>query len=202
MLSHRLAPALTSVGLGFGILFAAPFSRDVTSGIGRKAESARPYPTRTGAREARLSEGEPIARVTVARVGLDSPVLEGIEAGTLARGAGHVPRTALPGEEEKSAPSVIAVPRGRCAEAVGRLRLGEWVRLTTPLGPRRYRVADRRTLEPTALRLGPATAARINLIAPYPSDSPGPAPLRLVVALERANEVPPPLSAFASIGNW
>jgi len=187
MLSHRLAPALASVGLGCGILFTAPFARDVYLGIERHAAGVGPVEESRSARKP-LSDGDLVGRVTVARLGLDSPVFEGIGAGTLARGAGHVPKTALPGEEQKSAPSVIAVSRGLRAEAVARLRLGDRVRLITPTGLRRYRVAERRILEPEAFRVGPAATARVALVASYPSDTPGPAPMRLAVFLEQTAE--------------
>jgi len=178
MFTYRLAPALASVGLGCGILFTAPLAREITSpgagpGFAPALSAARP------------AAGELVARLTASRLSLDSPVFEGIDAGVLAKGAGHVPGTSLPGEEEKSSPSVIAVPRGSNGAAVAGLRLGDRLRLTTFGGPKRYRVTERRILEPALLRLGPAGDARITLIAPYPSDYPGPAPLRLAVALER-----------------
>ena len=44
---------------------------------------------------------------------------------------------------------------------------------------------ERRVVEPARFRLASAPGARITLIAPYPSDYPGPAPMRVAVALER-----------------
>lgn len=178
MFTHRFVPALASVGLGCGLLFTAPLAREISSSGAGRGQAPVAF-------AARVEPGELVARLSVSRLSLDSPVLEGIEAGTLARGAGHVPGTALPGEEEKSNPSVIAIARGTNGTAVAGLRLGDRVRLTTALGPRRYRVIERRVLEPARFRLGSAPSARITLIAPYPSDYPGPAPLRLAVALER-----------------
>jgi sortase A len=177
--TYRLAPALASVGLGLGILLTAPLAREISIlGGGQPA----PIPSIVSARPA---SGEIVARLTASRLSLDSPVFEGVGAAVLARGAGHVPGTSLPGEEEKSSPSVIAVSRGSNGAAVAGLRLGDRVRLTTFGGPKRYRVTERRVLAPERLRLGAASGARITLIAPYPSDYPGPAPLRLAVALER-----------------
>jgi sortase A len=172
MFSHRLAPALTSVGLAFGILFTVPFARNAYPGIAQRAGNAS---------RARISDGELIGRLTVSRLELDAPVLEGIASNTLARGAGHLPETAFPGEEKAGSPSAIAISRGSCARAIGRLRLGDRVRLATSLGLRRYRVVERRTFEPAAFRLDPT--ARVTLIAPFPPDSLGPAPLRLLVSL-------------------
>ncbi len=180
MFTNRLVPALASVGLGCGILFTAPLTREVYSGTGADRGQA---PVATAA--ARPERGELVARLTVSRLSLDSLVFEGIEAATLARGAGHVPGTALPGEEEKSNPSVIAIARGRNGAAVAGLRLGDRVRLTTSLGPRRYRVIERRVVEPAQFRLGSATGPRITLVAPYPSNFLGPAPMRVAIAMER-----------------
>lgn len=176
MFSHRLAPALTSVGLGFGILFTVAFARNADPGIEQRPENAA---------RARVPEGDLIARLTVSRVELDAPVLEGIAANTLARGAGHLPETPLPGEERSGSPSAIAISRGSCARAIGRLRLGDRVGLATSLGLHRYRVVERRTFEPAAFRLDPT--ARLTLIAPFPPDSLGPAPLRLLVSLAPEN---------------
>ncbi len=121
--------------------------------------------------------------MTVSRLALDSAVLEGLEAGTLAKGAGHVPGTALPGEERAARPSLIAFARGRAASTVAGLRLGDHVRLTSARGPRRYRVVERRIEEPRHLLLDQASSGHLTLIAPFPPDFPGPAPMRLAVVL-------------------
>jgi sortase A len=181
MLSDRIVPALASVGLGCSLLFTAGFAREVYSGIAGP-EATRPARARAATR---LESGELVARLTVPRLALDSLVFEGVEAGTLARGAGHLPGTSLPGEEEDSNPCIIAIARGERGAAVASLRLGDRVRLTTSLGLRSYRVTERRVIEPAAFRLGPASSVRVTLLAPFPSDSLGPAPMRLAVALER-----------------
>jgi sortase A len=181
MLSDRIVPALASVGLGCSLLLTAGLAREVSSGIAGPETTG---PARAhGA--ARLESGELVGRLTVPRLKLDSPVFEGVEAGTLARGAGHLPGTGLPGEEEKSNPCIIAIARGERGAAVASLRLSDRVRLTTPLGPRSYRVTERRLIDPAAFRLGPASSARVLLLAPFPPDSFGPAPMRLAVELER-----------------
>jgi len=181
MLADRIVPALASVGLGCSLLFTAGFTREVYSGIAGPgaADTAR------AGSEARLEQGELVARLTVPRLKLDSPVFEGVEARTLARGPGHLSGTGLPGEEEERNPCVIAIARGERGAAVAGLRLGDRVRLTTSLGRRIYRVTERRVMEPTAFRTGPASGARVTLLTPFPVDSFGPAPMRLAVALER-----------------
>jgi sortase A len=179
--TNRIAPALASVGLGCGILFTAPLAREVYSGVGAGRGEAP-----VAAAALRPEPGDLVARFTVPRLSLDSPIFEGLAATTLARGAGHVPGTALPGEEEKSKPSVIAITRGRNGDAVARLHLGDRVRLTTSLGPKRYRVIERQVVEPTRLRLD-SGRARVTLIAPFPPNFPGPAPMRLALGLEEGD---------------
>lgn len=179
MLSDRIVPALASVGLGCALLFTAGFAREV--GI-----SAPDIPPPRAPRVSTpFAPGELVARLTVPRLSLDSPVFEGLETETLVRGAGHLPGTSLPGEEEAGYPSVIALSRGHRGAAVAGLRLGDVVRVTTTFGPRRYRVAERRVMEPTNFRLKAAPAARVTLLAPFPANSPGPAPMRVAVELER-----------------
>jgi sortase A len=181
MLSDRIIPALASVGLGCSLLFTAGFAREVHPGIAGPLAIGS---ARAGA-PPRIESGELVARLTVSRIALDSPVFEGVEARSLARGAGHLSGTGLPGEEGQNNPCVIAIARGERGAAVAALRLGDRVRFTTSLGPRSYRVTERRVMEPTAFRPGPASSARVTLLTPFPSDSPGPAPMRLAVALER-----------------
>lgn len=179
MFSHRIIPALASVGLGCGILFTAPQARQIhTGGAGTRPQSLLP-----SASAPPPARGEFVARLTVSRLALDSAVLEGLEADTLAKGAGHVPGTALPGEEKDMRPSLIAFARGRAASTIAGLRLGDRVRLTSARGPRHYRVVERRVAEARQLRLDEASGGQLTLIAPFPPEFPGPAPMRLAVVL-------------------
>ncbi|MFC7626011.1 class E sortase [Microlunatus sp. GCM10028923] len=51
------------------------------------------------ARSEKLSEGRGFALMRIPRIGLiDIPILSGVDAGTLSRGIGHLPSTAMPGE--------------------------------------------------------------------------------------------------------
>ena len=183
MLSDRIVPALASVGLGCALLFTAGFAREVYTGIAG-ADARPPLAPRA---LAHVEPGELVAHLAIPRLELDAPVFEGVEAATLARGAGHVPGTALPGEEDKRNSSVIAITRGRNGAAVAGLRLGDRVRLTTSRGLRLYRVTERRVMKPSDFRLGLVPSARVTLFAPFPADSFGPAPMRVAVALERLN---------------
>jgi sortase A len=135
----------------------------------------------------RLCAGDTIARIAVKRLRYEAPVREGADAETLAHGPGHVPGTALPGEEQGRKHAVIAIARDAGADIASQLVLGDLVLLRTPFGARSYRVVARRTVRAEDLRIEPTDVPTLTLVAPYPADSVGPAPLRLAV---RAEPVP------------
>jgi sortase A len=180
MIPERISGALSAVGLGFAILAAPPVTVGLYSVGGRLASGPSPPP----AAAPFLAEGELVARMTVPRVKLESPIFEGVGLLSLSRGAGHLPGTALPGAED-GGESVIAMARDRGGVAIAALRLGDRIRLTTHFGARHYRVVERRLLAPQDLRPDSACAPRVTLVTAYPADSLGPAPLRLAVVMER-----------------
>lgn len=136
----------------------------------------------------KICVGDTIARLSIERLGVETPVREGVDEVTLALGPGHVPGTALPGEESGRMHAVIATARDAADPFVGQLVLGDRVEVRTPFGPRSYRVVQRRTLPAGELAIGPTEQPTLTLVAPYPSDSVGPAPLRLVVRAELTDE--------------
>ncbi len=180
MFSHRLVPALASVGLGCGILFTAPLAREIYSSVSKSRTAPLSSPPSTPP----PAQGALVGRLTVSRLALDSAVLEGLEAGTLAKAAGHVPGTALPGEERARRPSLIAFARGPAASTIAGLRLGDHVHLTSAHGLRRYQVVERRIEEPRQCRFDEDRGTHLTLIAPFPPEFPGPAPMRLAVVLK------------------
>src|SRR5213593_2001351 len=143
----------------------------------------------------RICPGDTIARIAVARLQYEAPVREGADAETLAHGPGHVPGTALPGEESGRKHAVIAIARDAGAEIASQLVLGDLVLLRTPFGARTYRVVARTTVRAESLRIEPTDEPTLTLVAPYPADSVGPAPLRLAVRAEPAPTSPEPASA-------
>ncbi len=178
ILSLRYGRALASVVLGCGILAAAAVGQGLYAGLLRRAIAAPSIAF------GRLEEGDLVGRITAPRVGLDSPVYEGIQLGTLAQGPGHVPNTPLPGTREDFVNSVIAVSRSEEGDLVCRLRLGDDVEMRTPFGLRRFRVVERRLLEPDNVRFDSRDRARVTLLTPYPPQELGPAPMRLALSLE------------------
>lgn len=176
---QRLVQVLGAAVLALSGLAAAPIGEELLNEIRSEPDSVAPP---SGA--CSLAEGDVVARMTVPRLDLDLSVREGITDSTLARGAGHLSATALPGEEAPHRECVIAIARDPDSAEIGRLRLGESVRMTTPGGARTYRVAERLIVEPSDLRLGAAADPRILLWTPYPTGTLGPARHRLALVLE------------------
>ncbi len=144
----------------------------------------------------KICVGDTIARLSIDRIGLETPVREGVDQVTLAHGPGHVPGTALPGEESGRMHAVIATARDTADPFVEKLVVGDRVEVRTPFGPRTYRVVQRRTVPAGELAVGPTDEPTLTLVAPYPSDSVGPAPLRLVVRAKLVDDDVP--SSFTS----
>lgn len=135
----------------------------------------------------KICVGDTIARLSIERLGVETPVREGVDEVTLAHGPGHVPGTALPGEAVGRMHAVIATARDSADSFVAKLVIGDRVEVRTPFGPRSYRVVGRRTVPAGELSIEPTDEPTLSLVAPYPPDTVGPAPLRLVVRAELAD---------------
>ena len=132
----------------------------------------------------RLSAGDTVARLAVPRLNYEAAVREGVEESTLLSGPGHVPGTALPGESTRRKNAVIALARDVGEPFASKLALGDVIELRTPFGLRSYRVVERRIIPTAELRIQTTDEPSLTLVAPYPSDSIGPAPMRLEVRAE------------------
>jgi len=74
------------------------------------------------------SEGAPVARLVIDRIGLDDIVLEGVTAAALNGGPGHLPGSSLPGTEGNA---VISAHRDRHFRRLGELTIGDTIRTQT-----------------------------------------------------------------------
>ncbi len=178
-IARRLAQALGTVVVACGLLAAARIAEAFYAEAKREGAVMASSPSL-----ARFAEGDMVARVTAPRIGLDFPVLEGVESATLAAGPGHLPGTALPGEDGGSRSSLIAVPRDSGLRSLSDLRLGDLLEMKTPFGSRRYSVAERLILSPEDIRLEAWRRPGVTFLTPFPADSLGPAPLRLAIVAE------------------
>ena len=132
-----------------------------------------------GAGRRGTGDSELVGRIEIPRLGISAIIAEGTDARTLQRAVGHVPATALPGDDGNV---VLAGHRDSFFRALKDVRAGDRVRITTPSGDYDYQVdstdivgADRVDL------LDASGAATLTLITCYPFNYLGPAPGRFVV---------------------
>lgn len=123
--------------------------------------------------------GRAVARLRLARLGIDTVVTEGTDPESLGLGPGHMPGTALPGEPDNC---IIAGHRDGPFGRLPAARPGDVVELRGRSGPSRYRVRDVEVVDEDDRRpLAPSSQARLTLITCYPIHHLGPAPRRLVI---------------------
>jgi sortase A len=123
----------------------------------------------------------PVARLTVPGHEIDQIVLAGAEGASLAFAPGHVDGTAAPGETGNI---VIAGHRDTVFEFLGRLRLGDEIRLDSPFGQHQVFVVDSTAVvhERDTAPLEPTPGPVLTLVTCYPLDGTRPdGPLRYVV---------------------
>jgi LPXTG-site transpeptidase (sortase) family protein len=130
--------------------------------------------------------GEPLAHLRIPAARMDWVVFAGADDATLEKGPGHVPGTAIPGQDGSYENCVITAHRDSHFRNLGWLRRGHMIELEAPSsGVRRYRVVSREIVTPKTVRvLAPTKKPRLTLITCYPFTYIGPAPKRLVIVAE------------------
>ena len=129
--------------------------------------------------------GQPIARIRIPSAQMDWVVFGGTDDATLEKGPGHVPGTAMPGQDGPPENCVITAHRDSHFRNLGWLRKGHTVELETAAGTETYRVVSREIVTPNEVRVLAATPRpRLTLITCYPFTYIGSAPQRLVVVAE------------------
>ncbi len=141
--------------------------------------------------------GDVVGRIRIPRAGMDYAVFEGVTAGVLRKGPGHVPGTALP---TSGSNCVITGHRDSFFRRLADVQVGDRVFLSATDGDEReYRLASRRVVAPTETSvLMPTDGEQVTLVTCYPFHWIGPAPYRVVWrALPVALELPqgPPFPA-------
>jgi sortase A len=120
-----------------------------------------------------------VGRLEVPRVKLSAIAREGVDARTLRGSVGHVPGTALPGDEGNAA---FAAHRDTYFAALKDVRMGDEVVITTKDGVHRYTVTQTRVVDPSEVSVLDATGGRtLTLVTCYPFDYVGSAPRRFIV---------------------
>lgn len=145
--------------------------------------------TRAGERQARpwsWADTWPVARLRVARLGVDQIVLAGAGGQSLAFGPGHVAGTPAPGTPGNA---VLGGHRDTSFRFLQDLRPRDEITLETPDGTiHRYRVAGSRIVDHRNANIPLAgEESRLTLVTCYPFDALAPGgPLRYVVEAESA----------------
>ncbi|HVE93035.1 MAG TPA: sortase [Actinomycetota bacterium] len=90
------------------------------------------------ARKTLFAEGDPLTRIKIPSLKVDTLVVEGVSTSALKAGAGHYPQTPLPGKEGNVAIAGHRTTYGRPFNGVDRLKTGDDIILETPIGRYTY----------------------------------------------------------------
>jgi sortase A len=119
---------------------------------------------------ARRSEpGDPVGRLRVPALGLNTVVVQGTDGGDLRAGPGHYPDTPLPGQRGTVAIAGHRTTYGAPFRHVDDLRRGDRIELAMPYGRFTYRVERTRIVAPTDVDVvGRVAYDRLVLTACHP----------------------------------
>ena len=99
-----------------------------------------------------LVDGDPLTRIKIPAIGVDTVVVEGTSASALRAGAGHYPTTPLPCEQGNVAIAGHRTTYGKPVNQLDRLHAGDVIILETPIGSCTYEITvEPRVILPTDL---------------------------------------------------
>lgn len=173
-----LAAAILLFGYGgFVVADAWLFQRRESSHFERLREQRIAVPV------ALTSQQGLIGRLEIQRLGLSVMVMEGDDHRTLRRAVGHIPGTALPGQNGNIA---LTGHRDTFFRPLRNIRPDDIVTLSTLQGEYRYRVLATRVVNPDNVSvLDPGGNEILTLITCHPFYFVGAAPNRFIVRAER-----------------
>jgi LPXTG-site transpeptidase (sortase) family protein len=124
-------------------------------------------------------EGALLGSVSIPRVGVSSVVVEGTDDRDLALSVGHIPGTAMPGQNGNVA---LAAHRDTLFRGLENIRPRDDILLTTPGGTKLYEVESTRVVSPDDVSVLDDTGKPLlTLVTCYPFHYIGPAPKRFIV---------------------
>jgi sortase A len=133
--------------------------------------------------ESAAPKGSPLGQIEISSIGLTAMIEEGDNGRTLRRAVGHIPGTALPGQQGNV---VIAGHRDTFFRPLRNIRKGDEITLTTLNGSYRYRVDFTEVVGPQDTEaLDASTDSILTLVTCYPFYFVGPAPRRFIVRASR-----------------
>lgn len=133
-------------------------------------------------------QGAWVARLEAPTVHMTATVLEGSDDGTLAKAAGHIEDTALPGERGNVG---IAGHRDTIFRPVRNLHIGDPLVVTTSNRVLRYLISSTQIVNPDDVYvLDPTPRPALTLVTCYPFTFIGHAPKRYIVRADLVGEAP------------
>jgi sortase A len=118
-----------------------------------------------------IEEGDPIARLEIPAIGVDSIVVAGVEKSDLKRGPGHYPETPMPGQLGNAAIAGHRTTYGQPFFDVDKLQAGDEMIVTTPTGRYVYRVTGQQIVTPSDYQVvttSDPTVATLTLTSCHP----------------------------------
>jgi sortase A len=135
-----------------------------------------------------LAEGGVIGELQIPRLGLNVIVVQGDSQKILRRAVGHIPNTALPGEQGNVA---LAGHRDSFFRPLRDIRSGDAIMLKTPDGDFQYEAETTAVVSPHDIQvLQPSTEPTLTLITCFPFYYVGSAPNRFVVRARQVGRSP------------
>ena len=125
-----------------------------------------------------IRHGAPVARLQIAKIGLDEIVLEGIDDDAMNGGPGHYPGSPLPGGKGNS---IISAHRDRHFRHLGELVLGDTVVTQSGTITTRWVIVKRQVVGKERPVLFPSRTATLTLTTCWPIRYFGTAPDRLIL---------------------
>jgi sortase A len=121
----------------------------------------------------------PLAVLRIPKIGLEVPVLAGVDELTLNRAVGHIAGTARPGDDGNVG---IAGHRDGFFRGLKDVEIGDLLELETLTGSARYVISDLLIVEPRDVYvLAPTETPTVTLVTCYPFYYVGKAPRRFIV---------------------
>lgn len=128
---------LALVGVG---LIAYPFATDLWAARIQSGLSGDLDANESDYKLGRVKSGDPLTRLEIPKLDVDVIVVEGTSLAALRAGAGHYPKTALPGLPGNVGIAGHRTTFGRPFNRIDELKPGDRVILTTPIGRHVYEV--------------------------------------------------------------
>jgi sortase A len=130
--------------------------------------------------------GSQLGRIEIRSIGLAAMIMEGIDGKTLRLAVGHIPGTAIPGQQGNVG---LAAHRDTFFRGLRNVHKNDEIILTTLHGSFRYVVDSTQVVEPNDAKVLAATTDNfLTLVTCYPFYFVGPAPRRFTVRAHRISE--------------